>query len=176
MRNFKNYKSSVSVNDALIYMVTGLVTELDSGFIDLLRWMFGIDMYSSIKVLENQYEKFQFSNTYSYSVFTPLIDGCLDMNLRFFILFNIFTDLITFDVESIDDFELQIQIAFQSFLADINSIVDFLYFVGIGANLIILYDDLNYFIQFMIQTNFGSNAWLIVLLVRNLSFFPFLVF
>jgi hypothetical protein len=158
----------------LFYIVGGLVNDSDFEFGSILRWIFGINMYSNTKSSSRYRSCFQFSKSYSYSIFAPLIDGCPDMNLRYFIFFHIFRDLVTYDLSSSGDSEVQIEADFEFFQGEVRTVSDFLYFVGFGVDKLILYDDFEYFVQFMIRNSvgLGSNAWVIVSFVKRLCIVP----
>jgi hypothetical protein len=154
----------------VFYVVMSLANDISLELTDLLRWDFGIDLYSNVVGKHKDFDNFQFSRSYPYSILTPLIDGCLDMNLRYLVLLYVFQDLIISDIADMDDLEFQVYDDFQGVAEEIAVLFDFIYFIGFGTDKLISYNEFDYFIRYLIRCNSGSNAWVIILLVRNICF------
>jgi hypothetical protein len=84
----------------------------------------------------------------------------------------VFQDLIALDPADmdIDDLEFQVYDDFQSVTEETAAVLDFIYFVGFGTDKLISYNEFDHFIQYLVQCSHGPNAWIIILLVRNICF------
>jgi len=165
------FNSRDPVRSEVFYLVTSPINEAIFESIGLLRWEFGIDLHSSVGGLKiSDSNEFRFSRSYPYSIFTSLVDGYLDVNLRYLVFLSILHESTVSDFIDPDDLEFQVYVDLQKFDTELEILISFIYFLGFGPDQLVSYNEFNCFIQYFIRYNFGSNSWSIISVIRNLCF------
>jgi hypothetical protein len=165
------FDSRGRVRSEIFYLVTSPINDSIFEPIDILRWEFGFDLHSNVRNRQiHDSAGFRFSRSYPYSIYTSLMDGYLDVNLRYLIFLSILHESVVLDFTDLDDLEFQIYMDLQSFYADLDVLISSIYFIGFGPDQLLSYDEFNCFIQYLTRFNFGPNSWMVSSVIYNLCF------